>query len=224
MITPPILTHLVAELPRLGGGQVHVDHPPALLGELGPGLGVGVVHGEVGDDDRDGQGHNQHPCHGTHGTHEHAQVGLGHHVPVPHRGHRHQGPPQPQGDGGEVIGWVDLDSLSIIDKAGKDDNTEDQEEYEEHQLLGRGTKCLKEDLQTRGMTGELEEPEYPDDAEELEDISILDMGDMLLEEEVGVETDGGNIVNNIHGGFEEIAFVGAGNESERDESDNKSPE
>ena len=74
------------------------------------------------------------------------------------------------------------------------------------------------------MTGELEEPEYPDDAEELEDISILDMGDMLLEEEVGVETDGGNIVNNIHGGFEEIAFVGAGNESERDESDNKSPE
>ena len=50
------------------------------------------------------------------------------------------------------------------------------------------------------------------------------MRDMLLEEEVGVEADGGDIVNHIDWGLEEITFVGAGNESERDESDNKSPD
>jgi hypothetical protein len=67
------------------------------------------------------------------------------------------------------------------------------------------------------MTSELEQAEDPNDAEELEDVSILEMGDMLLEEEVGVEADGGNIVNHINRGLEEITFVGAGNESETEE-------
>ena len=67
------------------------------------------------------------------------------------------------------------------------------------------------------MTSELEQAEDPDDAEELEDVSILEMGHMLLEEEVGVEADGGNIVNHINRGLEEITFVGTGNESETEE-------
>ena len=74
------------------------------------------------------------------------------------------------------------------------------------------------------MAGELEQPEDPDDREELEDVGVLDVRHVLLEEEVGVEADGGDIVNHVHRGLEEITFVGAGNESERDESDKKSPE
>ena len=58
-------------------------------------LCVGVVHLEVWDDDGDGQGDGEDSAQGTQRPHEHAQVGLGHHVPVAHRGHRHQRPPQP---------------------------------------------------------------------------------------------------------------------------------
>ena len=58
-------------------------------------LCVGVVHLEVGYDDGDGQGDGEDAAQGTQRPHEHAQVGLGHHVPVAHRGHRHQRPPQP---------------------------------------------------------------------------------------------------------------------------------
>ena len=75
---------------------------------------MAVVHGEVGDDDRDRQGHHKHAGHGAHRAHEHAQVGLGHHVTEPHRGHRHQRPPQTQRDGLEVVGWIDLGYISII--------------------------------------------------------------------------------------------------------------
>ena len=57
------------------------------------------------------------------------------------------------------------------------------------------------------MTGQLEQPQYPDDAEEFKDISILDMGNELLEEEVCVETDGGHKVNNINGRLEKITAV-----------------
>ena len=35
--------------PGRGVGQVQVDDSPPLLGQLGPGLGVAVVHREVGD-------------------------------------------------------------------------------------------------------------------------------------------------------------------------------
>ena len=65
------------------------------------------------------------------------------------------------------------------------------------------------------MSSEFEEAENPDDAEEFKDIGILDMRHMLLEEEVGVETNGGDIVDDIDRGLEEVAFVRAGDKPER---------
>ena len=64
------------------------------------------------------------------------------------------------------------------------------------------------------MASEFEQTEDSDDAEELEYVCILNVRDMLLEEKVGVETDGCNIVNHVDRRLEEIAFVGTGNESE----------
>ena len=58
------------------------------------------------------------------------------------------------------------------------------------------------------MTCQLEQPEDPDDGEELEDVGILDMGDVLLEEEVGVEADGGDVVNHVHRRLQKVALVG----------------
>ena len=57
------------------------------------------------------------------------------------------------------------------------------------------------------MAGELEQPEDPDDREELEDVGVLDVRHVLLEEEVGVEADGGHEVNDVDGGLEKITFV-----------------
>ena len=159
---------------------------------------MGVVHGEVGDDDRDGESHHQDAGHGTHGSHEHAEVGLGDHVSVPDRGHGDQRPPQAQGDGAEVVGGVDLDPLRVVDQAGEYHDTEDQEEDQQHQLLGRGSEGLQEDLEARGMTGQLEQSEDSDDAEELEDVSVLDVRDVLLEKEIRVEADSGDIINYVH--------------------------
>ena len=63
------------------------------------------------------------------------------------------------------------------------------------------------------MSGQLEQSQYSYDTEELENICILDVGHILLEEEVGVEADGGDVVDHVHGGLEEMVFVGAGYKS-----------
>ena len=107
----------------------------------------------------------------------------------------------------EVILSLYLYPLRIVDEAGEDDNAEDEEEDQQHQLLGGGSECLQEDLEPAGVPGEFEKPEDPDDAEELEHVRVLDVGDEVLEDEVGVEADGGHEVNNIDGGLEEITFV-----------------
>ena len=64
--------------------------------------------------------------------------------------------------------------------------------------LSRGSECLQENFQTRGMTGQLEESQNSDDAEKLEHVRILDVGDVLLEKEIRIETDGGDVINHIH--------------------------
>ena len=49
------------------------------------------------------------------------------------------------------------------------------------------------------MASELEQPEYPDNAEKLKHVGILDVGDQVLEDEVCVETYRGHEVYHIHG-------------------------
>ena len=65
------------------------------------------------------------------------------------------------------------------------------------------------------MSGQLEQSQYSNDAEELEDVRVLDVRHVLLEEEVGVEADGGDVVDHVHGGLEEMVFVGAGYKSKK---------
>ena len=65
--------------------------------------------------------------------------------------------------------------LRIVDEAGEDHDAEDEEEDQQHQLLGGGSERLQEDLEPAGVTGEFEQPEDPDDAEELEHVRVLDV-------------------------------------------------
>ena len=157
-----------------------------------------VVHLKVGHDDRHGQSHGEHAPEGADCPHEHAQVGLGHHVTVAHGGHRHQRPPQAQGDRVEVVVGVGLDPLGIVDQRGEDDNPEDEEEDKQHELLSGGAEGLQENLEAGGVTCEFEQPEDPDDREELQHIGVLEVGGEVGEEQIDVETHGGNKVDDVH--------------------------
>ena len=158
---------------------------------------MGVIHLEVGDNDRDGEGDSEDTPEGADRPHEHAQVGLGHHVAVAHGGHGDQGPPQAQWDGVEVVMGVRLDPLSVVDQGGKDDDAKNKEENKEHELLGRGTKGLEEDLEAGGVSGELEEPENPDDGEEFKNVGILEVRGEVGEEQVDVEAHRGHTVDDV---------------------------
>ncbi len=93
-----------------------------------------------------------------------------------------------------------LYSLCVIDQRGKDDDTKDQEEDEQHELFGGGPERLDENLEARRVTGQLEQPEDTDDGEELEDVGVLQMRGHLLEDEVDVEAHRGHVVNDIDTG------------------------
>ena len=166
-----------------------------------------VIHLEVGDYDGDGQGDSEDAPEGADRPHEHAQVGLGHHVAIAHRGHGDQGPPQPQGDGVEVIVGVWLDPLGVVDEGGEDDDAENEKENKEHELLGRGTKGLKEDLEAGGVSSELKEPEDPDDGEELKNVGILEVRGEVGEEEVDVEAHRSHTVDNVDGTTDKIEDI-----------------
>jgi len=64
---------------------------------------VGVEHGEVTDDDRNGQGDGQHSGQSTQSANEHARIGLGRHIAVSHGGHGHNRPPQSQGNALKLV-------------------------------------------------------------------------------------------------------------------------
>ena len=60
-----------------------------------------------------------------------------------------------------------LNPLGVVDERGEDDDAENEEENEEHQLLGRGPEGLDQDLESGRVSGQLEEPQDSDDGEEL---------------------------------------------------------
>lgn len=70
---------------------------------------------------------------------------------------------------------IRLDALRIVDETGEDHDAQDEEEHQQGQLLGRGPERLDEDLQTGRMARQLKESHYPDNGEELEDVSVLQM-------------------------------------------------
>lgn len=189
--------------PRLFHGQ----YAASFLRQLGPGLRVRVVHGEVADDDGNGQADGEHACQRAQGAHEHAHVRLGHHVPVAHRGHRHQGPPQPQRDTVEVVVRVSLDPLGVVDQAGEYDDAKHQEEYEQREFLSRRAERLDQDLQSGRVPRQLEQPHDANDAQELEDVGVFQVRGELLQDQVHVEAESGDVVDDVDGRFDELDAI-----------------
>lgn len=90
-----------------------------------------------------------------------------------------------------------LNAFSIVDQGGKDDNAQDEEEDEQHQLLGRGPEGLHENLETGRVTSQFEEPEDANDGEKLEHVGVLQVRGHLLQDQVNVEAQGGHVVDDV---------------------------
>ena len=60
-------------------------------------------------------------------------------------------------DGREVVVWVMLGALGVVDERGKDDDAEDEEEDEQREFVSAGLERLNENLETRGVTRQLKQ-------------------------------------------------------------------
>ena len=183
--------------------------PPSFLGQFGARLRVRIEQGKVADDDRYRKCDGQHAGQRAQRSDEHPHVSLRGHVPVPHRCHGNDGPPEPDRDGREVVVGVVLDPLGVEDERGEDDDANDEEEDEQHELVGARLERVDEDLQAGRVARQFEQPHDADDAEELEHVVFL------LEarhEEVQVEGEGGHKVDRVDRGAHEEQLVGADDE------------
>ena len=205
-----VVVALLLTAPRLLDGH----HPTPLLRQLHPRLSVTVEQGKVGDDDRYGEGDDEHAGQGAEAAHNQPGIGLGHHVAVAHRRHRHHGPPEALRDALEVVLRVCVEPFGIVDEAGKDDHAKDEEEDEEGKLLGAGLEGVDEDLEAGRVAGQLEQPEDADDGEELQYVRVLNVGKVVLEQHVAVEAQSRHKVDPVERGLEEDLDGGGDNEAD----------
>ena len=90
-----------------------------------------------------------------------------------------------------------LYSLGVVNQWSENDNAQDQEEDEEHELLGGCSKGLNEDLESRGVSGQFEQPKDADDGEELKDVCVLQMGGHSLKDQIDVEAQRGYVIDDV---------------------------
>lgn len=175
-----------------------------------------VVHGEIGDDDGHRESDGQHAGQRAQGADEHADVGAWHHVAVADCGHGDQRPPQTERNAVEVVVRIGLNALRVVDEAGEYHDAEGEEKDEQHELLGGGAKRLYEDLEAVGVARELEQTHDADDREELEDVGVVHVLGERLQRQVDVEAEGGDVVDDVDGGADELVFAGRGDEAHQD--------
>ena len=136
-------------------------------------LRVTVVHGKVGNDDRNGQGNGEHAGQGAQSADEHADVGLGCHVSVTDCCHGDQRPPQAERYAVEIVVRIGLDAFGVVDQTGEYDDAQHQEEDEQRQLFGRRPERLDQDLQSGRVARQFEQPHDTDDGKEFQYVGVL---------------------------------------------------
>ena len=191
--------------PRL----LHRQYAASLLRQLGSRLRVTVIHRKVADDHGHRQGDREDTGEGAQRADEHAHVGLGHHVPVADGGHRDQCPPQAQRYALEVVLRIVLRTLRVVDQAGEYHDAKDEEEDQQRELLGGRAERLDEDLEAGRVPGQLEQSHDAYDAQELEDVGVLQVGGETLQRQVEVEAQRGDHVDQVHRALDEHATVRA---------------
>lgn len=75
---------------------------------------------------------------------------------------------------------------------------------------------MDEDLEARGVTGQLEKSQDADDGEELQDVCVLHVFEKMLEQHVRIEAKGGHEVDPVEGRLEEGGDGGCHDEPDDD--------
>ena len=75
---------------------------------------------------------------------------------------------------------------------------------------------MDEDLETGRMARQLEEPEYSDDGEELENVGVLHVLEEMLEHHVAVEAERGDKIDPVEGRLEKTTDGGSDGEPNED--------
>ena len=132
-----------------------------------------VEQREVGHDHRNRKRYRQYAGQRAERADKHADVRLGRHIAVTDCGHGYNGPPQSHRNGREVIVWIVLDALGVVDERREDDDADDEEEDEQHEFVSARFERVDEDLEPGRVTRQLEQSHDADDAEELEDVVLL---------------------------------------------------
>jgi len=140
---------------RLRSHRLDWQHPPPLLGQFGARLRMRIEQREVRNDHRNRQRYREHAGESAQRADEHSDVRLGRHIAVADRRHRHNGPPQTDRDGGEVVGRVVLDALGVVDERGEDDDADDEKENEKHQFVRARFESVDKDLEPWRMPRQL---------------------------------------------------------------------
>ncbi len=102
--------------------------------------------GEVGHDDGDGEGDDEHSAERADAADDLAQHGGGHHVAVAQRRHGHDGVPERGRDGRE--GGVLHALLAVEHDGGENDDGHGQREHQEAQLGRARLKGVAQDTET----------------------------------------------------------------------------
>ena len=164
-----------------------------------------------------GRGNHQHPCDTTQTSHYLPQQSLWVDVTVAHRGHGDGGPPEGGGDAGELGGVLVL--LGEEDQAGEDHDAHGQEEDEQAQLVVAPPQCEAQGLQARGVAGQLQDPQYPHDPEDLDHAPhVLELQHALVglgQEDGDVVGQDGQQVDDVQRALEELPLVGGGEEAQQ---------
>ena len=126
----------------------------------------------------------------------------------------HHSPPEALGYAFKIVLWVCVEALSIVDQACKDDHPKDKEEDEEGELLRTRLERVDEDLQAGRVTGQLEQPQDPNNGEEFQNVCILDVFEVILQQHVAVKAQGGDEVNPVQGRLDEDFDGGSDDETD----------
>ncbi len=174
---------------------------------------------EVGDDDRDRKRNGQDTGDGAQRAHDFSPDRDGLHVPVAHRGHGHNSPPERVWDAGELR--QGLVCLREVHRAGEQDDADDEEEDEQRQLSHARAQSVPQDLETLRVSRQFENPEHADESYYPQDSETHRMLPVsLLVSEVCAESyevrQNRDDVYGVHRVFKEISFTGTREEAHDD--------
>lgn len=113
---------------------------------------------------------------------------------------------------------VGANSFSIVDHSGKNEDTKGQEDDEQEEFIGAGTKGVAKDTETHKVAGKLEDSEDTDESDNTEEPQDIlgSFGGETTQAHLQIKGQDGDKVDDVEGAFEELQLVWAEGDSQKD--------